>query len=183
MEVPRLGVESDLQLLVYTTTIATPDPNCICNLYYSLWQCWILNPLSKARYWTWVLVDANWVHYWWATMGTPSSGDFLNTKSKGINSSWGLRRGAREAWQLPFHPWSSVLVLNWRGWASKGLFQLWEPKATMVEGVAEWVEVQDLPQPMLPRAPNSICFILRSLLRFSIRKNVFCCQEVWKSPN
>ena len=28
---------------------ATPDPSCICNLHHSLWQCWILNPLSEAR--------------------------------------------------------------------------------------------------------------------------------------
>ena len=25
------------------------DPSCICDLHHSLWQCWILNPLSEAR--------------------------------------------------------------------------------------------------------------------------------------
>ena len=49
MEVPRLGVESELQLLAYTTAIATLDPSCVCNLHHSSWQHWILNPLSKAR--------------------------------------------------------------------------------------------------------------------------------------
>ena len=48
MEVPRLGVESELQLPAYTTATATPDPSCICDLCCSLWPCWILNPLSKA---------------------------------------------------------------------------------------------------------------------------------------
>ena len=42
MEVPRLGVELELQLPAYTT--ATPDPSCICDLHYSSWQHWILNP-------------------------------------------------------------------------------------------------------------------------------------------
>ena len=32
MEVPRLGVESDLQLPAYATAIATPDPSCVCDL-------------------------------------------------------------------------------------------------------------------------------------------------------
>ena len=32
-EVPRLGVESELQLLAYTTATATPDLSCICNLH------------------------------------------------------------------------------------------------------------------------------------------------------
>ena len=35
MEVPRLGVESELQLLAYTTATATQDPTRICDLYHS----------------------------------------------------------------------------------------------------------------------------------------------------
>ena len=49
MEVPRLGVESELQLPAYTTAIATPDPSHVCDLHHSSQQCRILNPLSKAR--------------------------------------------------------------------------------------------------------------------------------------
>ena len=49
MEVPRLGVESELQLLAYTAATATPDPSHICDICHSLWQRWILNPLSEAR--------------------------------------------------------------------------------------------------------------------------------------
>ena len=41
VEVPRLGVELELQPPAYDT--ATPDPSSICNLPQ------ILNPLSKSR--------------------------------------------------------------------------------------------------------------------------------------
>ena len=58
MEVPRLGVESELPLLVYTTA-AAPDLSCICNLHHSSWQRWILNPLSRARDGTCILMDPN----------------------------------------------------------------------------------------------------------------------------
>ena len=49
MDVPRLGVQSELQLLVYATVTATPDPSLICDLYHSSSQCQILDPLSEAR--------------------------------------------------------------------------------------------------------------------------------------
>ena len=49
MEVPRLGVESQLQLAVYTTATATPDPSRVCDLHHSSWQRQTLNPLSEAR--------------------------------------------------------------------------------------------------------------------------------------
>ena len=44
MEVPRLGVESELQLLAYDTATGAWDPSCICDLWCSLRQHWILNP-------------------------------------------------------------------------------------------------------------------------------------------
>jgi len=71
LEVPRLGVESELQLPAYTTATATPDLSHICELHHSSWQCWVLNPLSGARDQTCILVDTSWVHYHWATMGAP----------------------------------------------------------------------------------------------------------------
>ena len=49
MEVPGLGVESELQLPAYTTAIATQDPSHVCDLCHSSRQCRILNPQSKAR--------------------------------------------------------------------------------------------------------------------------------------
>ena len=49
MEVPRLGVKSELQLPAYTTATATPDPSHICDLHHSSVQRQILNPRSEAR--------------------------------------------------------------------------------------------------------------------------------------
>ena len=61
MEVPRLGVESELQLPAYTTAIAMRDLSWICDLHYSSWQRWILNPLSEVRDRTLVLMDTSQV--------------------------------------------------------------------------------------------------------------------------
>ena len=49
MEVPRLGVESKLQLPAYTIVTAMLDLSHICDLHHSLWQHLVLNSLSKAR--------------------------------------------------------------------------------------------------------------------------------------
>ena len=61
MEVPRLGVELELQLPNYTTATATLDPSCTNDLYHSLQQCRILNPLSEARDRTRILMETNQV--------------------------------------------------------------------------------------------------------------------------
>ena len=70
VEVPRLGVESELQLLAYATATATPDPTCLCNLYHSSEQHWILNPLNKAKDRTRILMETSQVPYHCTTMGT-----------------------------------------------------------------------------------------------------------------
>ena len=49
MEVPRLGIESELQLLAYTTATATLDLSHIHDLHHILQQHQILNPLSEAK--------------------------------------------------------------------------------------------------------------------------------------
>ena len=70
MEDPRLGAESELQLLAYTTaTATTPDPSH--DLHHNSRQCRILNPLSRARDRTHVLMDTSWFCYQGATMGIP----------------------------------------------------------------------------------------------------------------
>ena len=43
------GRESELQLPACTIATATWDPSLVCNLHHSSRQCWILNPLSRAR--------------------------------------------------------------------------------------------------------------------------------------
>ena len=74
MEVPRPGVKSQLQLLAYTTATTIPDPSHVCNLHHSSWQCWIPNPLSKARDWACILMDASQIRFRCATTGTPVNG-------------------------------------------------------------------------------------------------------------
>jgi len=64
MEVPRLGVELELQLLTYATAIAMPDLGCVFSLHHSSGQCWILNPLSGTRDQACILMDAtSWVRF------------------------------------------------------------------------------------------------------------------------
>jgi len=45
MEVPRLGVKTELQLLAYTTATAMPDPSLFCSYTYT--TAW-----SNARFLT-----------------------------------------------------------------------------------------------------------------------------------
>ena len=56
-----LGVESELLLLAYTTATATRDPSRVCDPCHSSQQCQILNPLSKIRDWTHILMDTSQV--------------------------------------------------------------------------------------------------------------------------
>ena len=71
MEVPRLGVELELQLLAYTTATAMPDPSPICDLHYGSQQGWILDPLIEARECQpCILLDTSWIFFCCATKGT-----------------------------------------------------------------------------------------------------------------
>ena len=59
VEIPRLGVQLELQLSAYTTAIATRDRSRVCDLRHSSGQCQILNPVSEARDQTHVLMDTS----------------------------------------------------------------------------------------------------------------------------
>ena len=54
-----------------STATAAWGPSLICDLHHSSWQHWILNPLSKARDRTCVLMDASQIHFNCVTTGTP----------------------------------------------------------------------------------------------------------------
>ena len=71
MEVPRRGIQSELQLPASATATATAraDLGCICDLHHSSWQCRILNFLSEARDRTHNLMIPNWIHFLCTTMG------------------------------------------------------------------------------------------------------------------
>ena len=70
-EIPRLGVQSELQPLAYTTATAMQDLSCICDLHNSSRQLQILNPLSEARDRTHDLMVPSWIHFHSTTTGTP----------------------------------------------------------------------------------------------------------------
>ena len=78
MEVPRLGVKSELLLLLllllllaYTTATATPDPSHICDLHHNSQQHWVLNSLSEARDRTLILGDTSQIHDLLSHNGNP----------------------------------------------------------------------------------------------------------------
>ena len=62
MEVPRITATAmEWQPLACTTATAMPDLSHICNPCHRLQQCQILNPLTKARDRTCILMDTSWV--------------------------------------------------------------------------------------------------------------------------
>ena len=63
MDVPRLGVELDLQLLAYAIATETQDPSCVCNLHHSSRQGQILNLLSEDRDRSCVLMVTGQIHF------------------------------------------------------------------------------------------------------------------------
>ena len=70
MEVPRLGVQLELQLPANTTATAMQDLSRVCDLHHSSWQFQILNPLSEARDQTLKLTVPNLIRFRCITMGT-----------------------------------------------------------------------------------------------------------------
>ena len=71
MEVPRLGVQLELQPPAYATTTAMPDLSHIYDLHHSSQQRWIFNPLSEARDRTSNLIVPSWIRFRCTTTGTP----------------------------------------------------------------------------------------------------------------
>ena len=71
IEVPRLGVDLELQLPGCTTASTPPDLSQVYNLHHSSRQCSILNQLSEAGHQTRNLMVPSWIHFLCSTMGTP----------------------------------------------------------------------------------------------------------------
>ena len=55
MDVPRLGLELELQLLAYATATAMPELSRVCDLHHSLQQFGILNPMEWGPT-SWIIV-------------------------------------------------------------------------------------------------------------------------------
>ena len=73
MELPRLGVKSELQPPAYATATATGGPSRVCDLYHSSRHHQIVNPLSEAQGQTCILMDASQIRFLCATTGIPNS--------------------------------------------------------------------------------------------------------------
>ena len=104
MEAPRLEVDLELQLPAYATAIAAQDLSYVCKLYHSSQQHQILNPLSKARDHTCILIDTSWIRFRCTTVGTFSMTTF-NLESMFIKlwKAW---------WDSLLHP-ESLHTLCW----------------------------------------------------------------------
>ena len=90
MEVPRLGVHSELQLPAYTTATAMRDLSHTRNRDHSSRQHQILNPLSKARdrpSSSWILVRFVTADPWWELLqGLSAEERALRLQRPGIKS-------------------------------------------------------------------------------------------------
>ena len=71
MEVPRLGVQTELQLPAYARATAVPDLSHVCDLHHSSQQCQILNPLNETGDRTHNLMVPSQIRFHCATMVTP----------------------------------------------------------------------------------------------------------------
>ena len=71
MEIPRQGMELELQLPAYIIGTETPGLRHICDLHHYWQQNQILNPWSGTKDRTCILMDTSQVRYQWATMETP----------------------------------------------------------------------------------------------------------------
>ena len=69
-EVSRLGDRSELQPAAYAAATGKQDTSHVCNLHHSSRQYQILNPMSKARDGTCILMDPSQVRFLRATTGT-----------------------------------------------------------------------------------------------------------------
>ena len=127
MEIPGLGVESELQLQAYTTAMATLDPSCVCDQHCSLhvarslthWtrpgiepvssqrQCWILNLLrhtgSSKTAWFFNLPGflISWIIHqkkiWWELCRPPAWTSQMRGRE---NSPWESHLFTDEKWWL-----------------------------------------------------------------------------------
>ena len=84
MEVPGLGVQSELQLPAYATATAISDLSCICDLHHSSWQQRILDPLSEARDRSHTLMVPSWIHFTAPRQELPVNQLYFNFKNTSI---------------------------------------------------------------------------------------------------
>lgn len=63
MQAPRLGIASELYVLLHATARATQEKGHVCNQNQSSMQYHILNPLSNTRDPACILKDPRQIHF------------------------------------------------------------------------------------------------------------------------
>ena len=88
-----------------TTATVTQDLSHICDLHCSSQQRRILNPLSRGRDWTCILMDSSWACNCWATLGTPRDRVFKCPPTYFSTAQY-------EHWMKDHHMWCRVMFLK-----------------------------------------------------------------------
>ena len=114
IEVLRLGVKLELQLLACATATAMQDLSHNCDVHHSSWQHQILNPLSKARDQTLFFTDTSLSH--------------SNRNSKGQNILKFVLKHERPRIAKAIEKEKQ----NWRNQVSFFRIQSYSPKSSMV---------------------------------------------------
>ena len=86
IDVPRLGVESELRLLTAAAATATRDLSHFCNLHHSWKQHQIPNPMSEGGDQTHILMDTSRICFCSATTGTPVETIYKDSRSSCCSS-------------------------------------------------------------------------------------------------
>ena len=106
------------------------DPNLVCDLHHSSWQCWIFNPRSEARDRTCVPVLPRCCPSHCATAGTPQMKDFYRQK----------RTGKGELYWAKKHICGVPVVAHWLTNLTRN-----HEVAGSIPGLAPWVKDPALP--------------------------------------
>ena len=135
MEIPRLAVKLELQLLAYATATPMRHPTHTCDLHHSSRQRQILKPLSEARDRTCVLMHTSQICFRWVQI-LP-----LYSVSKGDNGELEKKKKitcricfwVRNFWTsncLAIHRWFFSHVHSF------GKVKCWEKSPVLLVGIA-----------------------------------------------
>ena len=111
MEVPRLGVESEVQLPAYASAAATAtqDLSHDCRLHHSSRKRRILNPRREAGDQTFHLTVLSWVPFCYATGGTPRVHFRSHGKHRGAEDPIPTGVASANIWFSVLSPWDQAL--------------------------------------------------------------------------
>ena len=104
LDIPRLGVKSELWLQANTTATAVQDPSLICDLHHSSQQHQIPDPLGEAKHRTCFFMDTSQICFRCTTTGIPCVYFFkenpLAPWKRGWFQSWCREENTGWAWNI-----------------------------------------------------------------------------------